>query len=171
MLGWTWIGKTCKLVKSIYIYTKERLKIGKYFYSQDFADIIKRYTNVSLDKDWLGRLYGVINPSIDINGNINLNNTIIEIDGENTNNDEYLKNWMYKQLNLIASVFSMRNLYTYIDMTIEHVGPLEADNYLVIFDMVSRKALAESFKKWIVHTSIYAIIAILGYIVFMIYYK
>ena len=82
----------------------------------------------------------------------------------------FLKNWLYKQLRLIANVFSMHNLYTYIDMQLEHVGPLEADNYLIIFDMVSRQGLAEAFKKWIVHTCVYGILAAIGYVIYISYF-
>jgi len=163
MLSWTWTAKTYNLFKSLFIYLKERKIIGKYFYSNEFATIIKHYTNLTLSKDWIGRLYGVINPAIDIHGNINMSNTIIEIDGDNTNNNEYLKNWIYKQLHLIASVFNMKNLYTYIDMDIKHVGPLEADNYLIVFDIVSRKGLSEAFKTWFIHTVVYGLFAGIGF--------
>lgn len=116
------------------------------FYSEDFKMLVKQYLNVELDKDWLGRLYGVINPNVDINGNLNVNNVIIEIDGNNTNTDEYVKTWLFRQLNVMGQLFNMRNLYSNITMDIEHVGPVTQDNYLIVFDIDGRQEMASSFK-------------------------
>lgn len=120
--------------------------------------VLLRYLNLEVKKDWIGRLYGIINPNIDINGHFNINNMIIEIDGDNTNNNEQVKAWAYKQLALIGQLFKIQNLYDYIDLTFKHVGPKEADNYLLIFDMISRKIMVKSFKKVIIHAGIYAAI-------------
>ena len=100
-----------------------------------------------------------MNPMIDINGKFNMNNTIMEIDGNNTNNNDQIQYWVYKQLKLIGGLFKMQNLYNYINLEIIHVGPISADNYLIVFDMVSRKLFSKSIKKMLVHLSIYLIIA------------
>lgn len=109
--------------------------------------VIAKYLNVQLDKDWLGRLYGVINPNMDINGNLNVSNVIIELDGDETNTDKYVKNWIYRQLNLMGQLFNMRNLYTNINLDIEPVGPDTDDNYLIVFDIVDREEMGKAFKR------------------------
>lgn len=156
--------------KSIVLYIKEYLDIKDVFYGQDFKNVIMEYLHISLDKDWIGRLYGVINPNIDINGNFNITNMIIEIDGENTNNNDYVKNWIYKQLNMMGRLFNMKRLYEHINMTITHVGPMNDDNYLVVFDMVGRINMAQRFKSMFKHLFIYiilAVVVILGYLNFI----
>ena len=45
-------------------------------------NICKKYLKCDINKDWLGRLYGIINPMIDINGKIDVSSMIIEIDIE-----------------------------------------------------------------------------------------
>ena len=40
------------------------------------------------------------------------------------------------------------------------VGPKGADNYLLIFDIVSRKQFTKNLKKTLLHGTIYAIIAV-----------
>ena len=134
-------------IKNWRYYRKVRKAIKDVFYADDFKYLIKQYLNVELDKDWLGRLYGVINPNIDIDGNFNVNNVIIEIDGDRTNNNEYVKTWLYRQLNLMGQLFNMKNLYSNISMEIEHVGPITQDNYLIIFDVDGRQEMSKSFKK------------------------
>ena len=153
--------------KSIYDYAKDYGDVSDIIYGEGFKKMIYEYLHVDLDKDWLGRLYGVINPNIDINGNFNLNNIIIEIDNEYTNNNEYVKNWIYKQLNLIQELFHLQNLYNYISLDIKHVGPPIGDNYLIVFDIASRKKIGYYLKRIILQSILYIILALgVIYIIF-----
>ena len=149
------------LVKDIYYYIKDYNYISDTLYSDAFSLVLKRYLNLEVDKDWIGRLYGIINPNVDINGNFNINNMILEIDGNNTNNNEQVKNWAYKQLTLIGQLFKIEYLYNYIDLTFKHVGPKEADNYLLIFDIVSRKNMVHTLRNTIIQMLIYGILALI----------
>lgn len=154
----TW--RLVMLVQSIYRYITDMSYISDTLYSKEFLTVLKQYLRISIKKDWIGRLYGVINPYIDIDGKIDFNNTIIEIDGDNTNSNEYVKNWVYKQFNLIDNLFKINKLYDYINVDIKHVGPLNADNYLIIIDVVSRKEMAYVLKRVLKQTILYIIIAL-----------
>lgn len=135
--------------------------VSESLYSEAFYKILEKYLNLKVKKDWIGRIYGVINPNLDINGNVNFNNTIIEIDDNNTNSNEYVKNWIYKQMNMVKYVFKLdeSGFFDYIGCDINHVGPKEHDNYLVVFYIVSQKALLQNLKKTFKQMSIYAIMA------------
>ena len=148
------------LVQSIYRYITDMSYISDTLYSKEFLTVLKQYLRISIKKDWIGRLYGVINPYIDIDGKIDFNNTIIEIDGDNTNSNEYVKNWVYKQFNLIDNLFKINKLYDYINVDIKHVGPLNADNYLIVIDVVSRKEMTYMLKRVLKQTILYIIIAL-----------
>lgn len=161
LLSFTLTYKLIALVKDIYYYIKDYNYISDTLYSDAFSLVLKKYLNLEVDKDWIGRLYGIINPNIDINGNFNINNMILEIDGNNTNNNEQVKNWAYKQLTLIGQLFKIENLYNYIDLTFKHVGPKEADNYLLIFDIVSRKNMVHTLRNTFIQLSIYGILALI----------
>lgn len=154
----TW--RLVMLVQSIYKYITDMSYISDTLYSKEFLTVLKQYLRISVKKDWIGRLYGVINPYIDIEGKIDFNNTIIEIDGDNTNSNEYVKNWVYRQFNLIDNLFKINKLYDYINVDIKHVGPLNADNYLIIIDVVSRKEMAYMLKRVLKQTILYMIIAL-----------
>ena len=91
---------------------------------------------------------------------VDITKTIIELDDEDTNNNEYVKHWTYKQLTIIGEVFKIENLYHFIDLEFKPVGPKGADNYLLIFDIVSRKEFTKNLKKTLLHGTIYAIIII-----------
>lgn len=154
----TW--RLVMLVQSIYRYITDMSYISDTLYSKEFLTVLKRYLRISVKKDWIGRLYGVINPYIDIDGKIDFNNTIIEIDGDNTNSNEYVKNWVYRQFNLIDNLFKINKLYDYINVDIKHVGPLNADNYLIVIDVVSRKEMTYMLKRVLKQTILYMIIAL-----------
>lgn len=154
----TW--RLVMLVQSIYRYITDMSYISDTLYSKEFLTVLKQYLRISIKKDWIGRLYGVINPYIDIDGKIDFNNTIIEIDGDNTNSNEYVKNWVYRQFNLIDNLFKINKLYDYINVDIKHVGPLNTDNYLIVIDVVSRKEMTYALKRVLKQTILYMIIAL-----------
>lgn len=154
----TW--RLVMLVQSIYRYITDMSYISDTLYSKEFLTVLKQYLRISIKKDWIGRLYGVINPYIDIDGKIDFNNAIIEIDGDNTNSNEYVKNWVYRQFNLIDNLFKINKLYDYINVDIKHVGPLNADNYLIVIDVVSRKEMTYMLKRVLKQILIYLLICL-----------
>lgn len=157
--GWTLTYKTLAFIEGVYTYIKDYYYISDTLYSDEFKHVIKKYLRIELSKDWIGRLYGIINPNIDINGNYDFNNTILEIDGENTNNNDFVKHWVYKQMDLISQLFKIEKLYDYISVDFKHVGPNSADNYLFVIDVISRKYMAQTFKSMFKMLCIYGIIA------------
>ena len=157
----TFTGKIIKTIKSLYDYLKDYEYISDTFYSDAFKIVLKEYLNIEIKKDWIGRLYGVINPNINEEGKFDVTRTIIEFDDDNTNNKEYVKHWTHKQLYIIGEVFKIENLYHFIDLEFRHVGPKEADNYLLVFDIVSRKLFAQNLKQLLLHGFIYAVIAVI----------
>ena len=143
ILSFSLIYQFFELLRNIFEYIKESRSVGKVLHSEDFRNVLRRYLYVDFDEDWLGRVYGVINPLIDIDGKVNFNNQIIEIDGKNTNNNEYVKSFLYKQLSLMNELFKLEGLYNYVTMSIEHVGPSNGDNYLIVFDTVAIKSWSD----------------------------
>ena len=156
----TFIGRLINTCKALYTYLKDYEYIADTLYSEAFKIVLKEYLNVEIRKDWIGRLYGVINPNINKEGQFDITKTIIELDDEDTNNNEYVKHWTYKQLTIIGEVFKIENLYHFIDLEFRPVGPKGADNYLLVFDIVSRKEFTKNLKKTLLHGTIYAIIAV-----------
>ena len=146
-------------------YVEDYDYVSESFYSEAFSRILEKYLNLKVKKDWIGRIYGVINPNLDINGNVNFANTIIEIDDNNTNSNEYVKNWIYKQMNMVKYVFKLdeSGFFDYIGCDIEHVGPKEHDNYLVVFYIVSQKAMLQNLKRLLKQFSVYAIMVAVIY--------
>ena len=152
-------------------YVEDYDYVSESFYSEAFSRILEKYLNLKVKKDRIDRIYGVINPNLDINSNVNFANTIIEIDDNNTNSNEYVKNWIYKQMNMVKYVFKLdeSGFFDYIGCDIEHVGPKEHDNYLVVFYIVSQKAMLQNLKRLLKQFSVYAIIAAIIYVCLTIF--
>jgi len=157
--------KIYNFIASIFYYIKDYNLISDTLYSREFKKVIMKYLKCELNKDWLGRLYGIINPNIDINGNLDVTSMIVELDDFNTNNEEQIKSWIYKQMMLISELFKIEKLYDYISVDIKHVGPINHDNYLITFDITSRKYMAQCFKKILWHILFYIIIGIILFLI------
>lgn len=157
------------LIVAIYSYIRDKNMIKNVFYSNDFKLILNTYLNTSFKNDWIGRIYGVINPNISINGQIDFSNTIIELNDDLTNDDLYVHNWIYRQLNLMSNALKIKSsaFFDYIGMSIEKVGPENQNNYLIIFDIISRLELVNILKHFLKVLLIYiSIIAMLLIILF-----
>lgn len=144
-------------IHNFVLYIKNKHLIKDTLYSKELKYVLDQYLHTNIKYDWLGRLYCLVNPAIDENGDFNVSNMIIEIDGDNTNNYEHIKQWTYKQMKLIAQLFKIEKLYDYINIEFTHVGPENHDNYLLIFDIVARKETIISLKKLLKQLSIYIV--------------
>ena len=99
--------------------------------------------------DWLGRVYGVVNPAINEKGEFDYNGMVFELNGVNTNNQTWVENWLYKQMILINNIFDVQKtgFFDIIDANVKHVGPENADNYLIVFDIASRKEMVRRWRR------------------------
>lgn len=147
LLHLTLIYKIFEVARSAWTYVTDLSYISDTLYSKEMTEVLRRYLHTEMKRDWIGRLYGVINPMIDINGNLDISGTIVEIDGAKTNSIESVKAFIYKQMELIDALFKINKLYDYIGIDVKHVGPLNADNYLVVIDVVSRREMSYWMKK------------------------
>lgn len=158
---------TYKYIKVKRAFEKNIKDYGDAFYGQTFYSVVKKYLNVSLEKDWIGRLYGVVNPHIDVNGRFDPSSMIIEVDGDDTNDNEYVKMWLYRQLNLVGAVFGMSEMHDTITVDLKHVGPEEDDNFLIVFDWVLRPELRKWRRKTIINILITTIIVLVTLLILL----
>lgn len=164
LLKKTFIYKLYDFCSNTYNYVKDKYYINETFHSREFIFVLNKYLKSNFKVDWLGRLYGIINPNINDKGEFDISSMIMEIDGENTNTNEYVKYWTYKQLQLIQDLFKLHKMYDYISIEFEHVGPTNMDNYLIIFDIASRQLFTSSLKKVLKHGLV--IVGIIGVTLF-----
>ena len=92
------IYKIFAFIQSIIAYIQDYKLISNTLYSREFHGIMMKYLKCELDKDWIGRLYGILNPNLDINGRVDVSSVILEIDDYQTNNEEYVKNSIFNYI-------------------------------------------------------------------------
>ena len=133
-----------------------------------FRTILKRFLKMDARIDWLGRVYGVVNPAINDNGEFDYNGMVFELNGVNTTNQSWVENWLYKQMLLVNNVFDVEKsgFFDIIDVSINHVGPYNADNYLIVFDIATRKEMSRRWKRVFWQGILYIMIAGIMYLVF-----
>ena len=72
--------KILAFIESTYYYIKDYLVIKDTLYSYELKLVLAKYIKCQVERDWLGRLYGIINPYIDINGKLDISSMIIEME-------------------------------------------------------------------------------------------
>lgn len=166
--SWTLTSAVCRALFWAYCYIKDWQTVEESLHGKAFQTILKKYLKMDARVDWLGRVYGVVNPAIDESGKFDYNSMIFEIDGPRTNNQEWVEQWLYKQMMLVNNVFNVQRtgFFDIIDATVTHVGPENSDNYLIVFDIASRKEMARRWKRVFWQTLCYGMICGIGLLIF-----
>lgn len=154
-------------IKWTWEYIQDRKLVLESLHSDAFKRILKSYLKMNAKIDWLGRVYGIVNPAINEKGEVDFNSMVFEIDGINTNNNTWVENWLYKQMILVENVFNLEKtgFFDMISVDIHHVGPKNADNFLVIFDIASRKKFSSKWKRVAWQTLLYLAIGLITYFI------
>lgn len=162
LTSWTLIYNICSMFKWSYLYIKDYGSVYDVLHGDAFARILRTYLRMNPRKDWLGRLYGIVNPNLKEDGTFDFNNVVFELDGVNTNTHSYVENWFYKQMLLVNNVFGMQHtgFFDMITADVEHVGPEDHDNYLVVFDIASRQMMCKQLKRVLKQSILYIMLGV-----------
>ena len=166
LFSWTLTYSFISAIYWLYEYAIDWNRVHESLHGDAFRLILKKYLRMNAKIDWLGRVYGIVNPAINEKGEFDFNGMVFEIDGANTNNNTWIENWLYKQMILVENVFGLERtgFFDIISAETRHVGPINADNYLVIFDIVSRKMMSKKWRRVLGQSILYGIIGLLIYI-------
>lgn len=157
----TLCSKIYNTFKYLYYYIQDINTFSDKFESDDFIRILHNYLYGNFKKDWLGRIYGIVNPNLDKDGKYDQNRIIFEFDNETTHSNKFTETWIMKQLMLCKAMFRLEKLFDYISLDMKEVSPIGYDNYLLIFSYTSQKELFKSLKGTFWHALVYGIIAVI----------
>lgn len=143
------------LIKNIK-YTKILNKVYK---DENILTNLSKLFGTEFRKDWIGRIYAVINPSI-YNGEYDPNKQIFEYgkDGE-LSNHIFVEQQIMEKLNIAQQFIQARNLFDLLTYEIKKID--EYGNYLFIIQPITLPDCLEYTKKF---TIIYSILIIIGII-------
>lgn len=159
--NWTLVSSLIRAIYWTFCYIKDWRLVEESLHGNGFRSLLKHYLKMDSRIDWLGRVYGVVNPAINEKGEFDYNGMVFELNGVNTNNQTWVENWLYKQMILVNNIFDVQKtgFFDIIDANVKHVGPENADNYLIVFDIASRKEMVRRWKRVILQSIVYAVVA------------
>ena len=160
-INWTLVSSLIRAIYWTFCYIKDWRLVEESLHGDGFHSLLKHYLKMDSRIDWLGRVYGVVNPAINEKGEFDYNGMVFELNGVNTNNKTWVENWLYKQMILVNNIFDVQKtgFFDIIDANVKHVGPENADNYLIVFDIASRKEMVRRWKRVILQIIVYAVVA------------
>ena len=82
----------------------------------------------SFSKDWIGRVYTVLNPNLMENGEFSYNNQIYEYGANGLTNASYIERWIMERLNIANGFIQANNLFDLLVYDIKKID--DYDNYL-----------------------------------------
>ena len=147
--NWTLVSSLIRAIYWTFCYIKDWRLVEESLHGDGFRSLLKHYLKMDSRIDWLGRVYGVVNPAINEKGDFDYNGMVFELNGVNTNNQTWVENWLYKQMILVNNIFDVQKtgFFDIIDDNVKHVGPENADNYLIVFDIASRKEMVRRWRR------------------------
>ena len=159
--NWTLVSSLIRAIYWTFCYIKDWRLVEESLHGDGFRSLLKHYLKMDSRIDWIGRVYGVVNPAINEKGEFDYNGMVFELNGVNTNNKTWVENWLYKQMILVNNIFDVQKtgFFDIIDANVKHVGPENADNYLIVFDIASRKEMVRRWKRVILQSIVYAVVA------------
>ena len=159
--NWTLVSSLIRAIYWTFCYIKDWRLVEESLHGNGFRSLLKHYLKMDSRIDWLGRVYGVVNPAINEKGEFDYNGMVFELNGVNTNNQTWVENWLYKQMVLVNNIFDVQKtgFFDIIDANVKHVGPENADNYLIVFDIASRKEMVRRWTRVILQSIVYAVVA------------
>ena len=166
--NWTLVSSLIRAIYWTFCYIKDWRLVEESLHGDGFRSLLKHYLKMDSRIDWLGRVYGVVNPAINEKGQFDYNGMVFELNGVNTNNQTWVENWLYKQMILVNNIFDVQKtgFFDIIDANVKHVGPENADNYLIVFDIASRKEMVRRWRRVLLQGIGYTAVA--GIILFVI---
>ena len=167
-INWTLVSSLIRAIYWTFCYIKDWRLVEESLHGNGFRSLLKHYLKMDSRIDWLGRVYGVVNPAINEKGEFDYNGMVFELNGVNTNNKTWVENWLYKQMILVNNIFDVQKtgFFDIIDANVKHVGPENADNYLIVFDIASRKEMVRRWKRVLLQGIGYA--AVVGIVLLVI---
>ena len=115
---------------------------------------------VQFKKDWIGRLYAVINPNI----STPLNDQVFEYNERGLDNKTYIEKWIMDRMNVLNEFILSHNLFDVLTYNIKKLD--NYDNYLFVIQPITLKDCLKWSKKFFI--LLFTLLLIFGIILIFI---
>lgn len=149
-------------IKYFIIHIKYTLILSKIIKEENLLENLSKLLGTTLKKDWIGRIYTVINPNI-TNGVYDQTTQVFEYGEGGLNNESYIERWIMQRLNIASEFIKINNLFDILTYNIKKLD--NYDNYLFVLYPIS----LVNFKKYLKLLPISLIIIIGAIITYFVY--
>ncbi len=145
------------MIGTIINYIRIQRLLNKIYNSEKIEQNLSRIFGVPCQRDWVGRLYMVVNPIIqDIEDG---GNTLIYDKDENL----VIEGWVMKNLELIRNFVVNNSMFDLMTYTIEKLD--DDENYLIVF----KNIYFDDIKRIIKWAGIFALLGVITWLGFKIF--
>lgn len=123
-----------RFFKYLFLNIKYTKILSKVYDNENINENLSNLFKSQFKKDWIGRLYTVINPNL-LGNDFDINTIIYEYDESGLNNNAFVERWIMGKLNIAQSFIQTNNLFDLLTYKIEKLD--EYDNYLFIIEPIT----------------------------------
>lgn len=132
--------------------------IKKTFQNENILQGLSQIFKANFKTDWIGRVYAVLNPNLDENGQYSPNTQIFEYGENGLNNEKMVEQWVMERMVVISEFIQANNLFELLTYSIKKLD--KYDNYLFILEPVTLSDCMKWSKRFAVLSGILIIIGI-----------
>lgn len=147
--------------KYLYLHIRYNILLNEIYKHENLISNLSKLFGHEFKKDWVGRIYTVINPYI-VNGQFN-NDYISEVGDDGSNQDVFIEQYVMQKLAIAEKFIYSNNLFDLLTYKIIRLD--NYDNYL----FVMKPLTCDNFIKWSKAMVVLLAIFILLLIMFLLY--
>lgn len=147
-----------RFLKYLFLNIKYSKILNKVYQAEDIQNKLSQLFKSNFRKDWIGRLYTVINPNL-LGDDFDVNTVIYEYGENGLNNNAFVERWIMQRLNIAQSFIQTNNLFDLLTYKIEKLD--EYDNYLFIIEPITLQDCLKYTKYFCILISILLVIGII----------
>ena len=115
--------------------------LNKIYKEERILENLSEMFSVSFKKDWIGRVYAVLNPNLN-NGKFESSTQVYEYNENGLDNSVYVEQWVMKNLNIASQFIKNNDLFDILTYSIKKLD--DDENYLFIIQPIT----LEDCLKW-----------------------
>lgn len=108
--------------------------LNKIYEEENISQNLSMLFKSSFKKDWIGRLYTVINPNL-LGEDFDINTIIYEYGEDGLNNKAFVERWIMTRLNIAQTFIQANNLFDLLTYDIKKLD--DYDNYLFVIQPIT----------------------------------
>lgn len=147
--------------KSLYQHIKYTKLLNSIYKKENLLDNLSKLFGHKFKKDWVGRIYTIINPYI-INGKFDNESHIFEQDENGLNNREYIEQYILEKLIIVNKFITVNNLFDLLMYEIKKVD--DYGNYLFVMRPITYDDFMKYTRRFFILLGVLFVIAFCVYV-------